>query len=70
MPDQSARRRSVVCFSLIAAAAALLAGCAYGPHAYEADKVTLCHKGKKTLILPESAVSAHLGHGDTYGPCE
>jgi len=70
MPEQPARSRSALCVSMIAAVAALLAGCAYSPHAYEADKVTICHKGKKTLVLPESAVSAHLGHGDTYGACE
>ena len=34
-----------------------------------ADKVLVCHKGKKTLSLPESAVDAHLGHGDHRGPC-
>jgi hypothetical protein len=34
-----------------------------------ADKVLVCHKGKKTLTLPESAVDAHLGHGDHRGPC-
>lgn len=31
-------------------------------------KVTLCHKGQ-TMELPESAVQAHLNHGDTLGPC-
>jgi hypothetical protein len=29
----------------------------------------VCHKGKKTLSLPPSAVDAHLGHGDHRGPC-
>jgi hypothetical protein len=32
------------------------------------DKVTLCHKGK-TIKVDESAVSAHLAHGDTIGAC-
>ena len=32
------------------------------------NKVTLCHKGQ-TLELPEPAVQAHLGHGDTLGAC-
>jgi hypothetical protein len=32
-------------------------------------KVVVCHKGKKTLELPESAAEAHLRHGDTPGPC-
>jgi hypothetical protein len=29
----------------------------------------ICHKGKKTMTLPSSAVDAHLGHGDRRGPC-
>lgn len=32
-------------------------------------KVTICHKGKNTISVAESAVSAHLAHGDTLGPC-
>lgn len=55
------------------AAALLLSGCAtygYGADPYHDDKVAVCHKNKKTLMLPESAVDAHLGHGDTLGPCE
>ncbi len=31
--------------------------------------VAICHKGKKTLYVNESAVAAHLGHGDTRGVC-
>lgn len=34
-----------------------------------ADKVTVCHKGKKTLVIARPALQAHLGHGDTRGPC-
>ena len=33
------------------------------------DKVLICHKGKKTLAVAAPAVDAHLGHGDTRGPC-
>jgi hypothetical protein len=33
------------------------------------NKVEVCHKGKKTLLIPEPAVAAHIGHGDTVGPC-
>lgn len=38
------------------------------------DKVTLCHKpdhknGGKTISVDSAAVSAHLAHGDTFGPC-
>jgi hypothetical protein len=35
--------------------------------------VTICHKpdtpAEKTKTLPQSALSGHLGHGDTMGPC-
>ena len=34
------------------------------------DKVVLCHKGRRTLEVPASAVPDHLAHGDTIGPCE
>lgn len=30
--------------------------------------VLLCHKGK-TMELPQEAASAHIKHGDRYGPC-
>jgi hypothetical protein len=36
------------------------------------EKVLVCHKTNKnqhTLSLPQSAVPAHLGHGDTLGAC-
>ena len=29
----------------------------------------VCHKGKKTLELPQPAIQAHLKHGDRLGPC-
>lgn len=56
------------------AAALILSGCAvhgapYGSGPYHSEKVAVCHKNKKTLMLPESAVDAHLGHGDTLGRC-
>lgn len=35
----------------------------------EDDKVTICHKGKKTLSVGASAVPAHLAHGDSLGAC-
>jgi hypothetical protein len=35
--------------------------------------VTICHKpgtpAQQTLTIPESALQAHLNHGDTLGPC-
>jgi hypothetical protein len=33
------------------------------------EKVTICHKGKKTISVGASAVPAHLAHGDTLGAC-
>ena len=40
----------------------------------EDDKVTICHKssGKnpETITVSRSALDAHLGHGDTLGPCQ
>jgi hypothetical protein len=32
-------------------------------------KVTLCHKGKKTLTVGAPAQAAHLRHGDNLGVC-
>ena len=32
------------------------------------DKILICHKGN-TLCVSQSAVAAHLKHGDTEGPC-
>ena len=32
-------------------------------------KVTVCHKGKKTISVGGPAVKAHLRHGDTLGRC-
>ena len=38
------------------------------------DLVVICHKpgtpAEHTMTLPEPAIAAHLGHGDTLGPCE
>jgi len=33
-----------------------------------AEKVYVCHLGS-TLEIAENALAAHLGHGDTLGPC-
>jgi hypothetical protein len=38
----------------------------------QSERVLVCHKPGKnqhTLSLPQSAVPAHLGHGDTMGAC-
>jgi hypothetical protein len=43
------------------------------PSEPQGEKVLVCHKPNKkgghTLSLPQSAVPAHLGHGDTLGAC-
>jgi hypothetical protein len=33
------------------------------------EKVTVCHKGKKTLTVGKPAQAAHERHGDTVGSC-
>jgi hypothetical protein len=43
-----------------------LEGSAPGPE----GKAVICHKGKKTISVGESAVKAHLGHGDYMGVCQ
>lgn len=49
---------------------ATLGGCvAIEPVASPPAKVVICHKGKQSLELPETAARAHLDHGDTMGPC-
>lgn len=54
-------------------AVALLSACVVlddgRPRGKAAQSVTLCHKGNKTMELPQEAARAHLDHGDTYGPC-
>jgi type IV secretory pathway VirB10-like protein len=35
----------------------------------KAGKVTVCHKGKKTLRVGAPAEGAHVRHGDTVGAC-
>lgn len=59
-------------------AAGLTACGTYGPRggyygsskaAGSGDTVTVCHKGKKTMELPRSALKGHLGHGDRRGRC-
>jgi hypothetical protein len=33
-------------------------------------KVTICHKGKKTITISKNAWPAHKRHGDTLGTCQ
>ena len=43
----------------------------YGPsgHQYGKHKVTICHKGKKSITVGAPAAKAHLRHGDKLGRC-
>ena len=34
-----------------------------------AQKVTVCHKGKKSISISQNAWPAHQRHGDTTGTC-
>ena len=34
------------------------------------DKTTVCHKGKKSLVISEHAVQEHIKHGDVLGTCD
>jgi len=54
--------------------AMFVSGCAIVPVGSKSGKAgggttLVCHKGKKTLELPQDAVRAHLDHGDQLGPC-
>lgn len=54
--------------------ALFVCGCATVPGHEESAKAggetrLVCHKGKKTLRLPQEAVRGHLNHGDHLGPC-
>ena len=44
-----------------------------GGRPYGNAKSTVCHKGgtpaEAELLIPETAVRAHLRHGDSRGPC-
>ncbi len=33
------------------------------------NRITICHKGKRTITISWNAVSAHLGHGEAMGAC-
>lgn len=62
--------------ALTLASSLLLSACVFvpfdrgpAPKSGGGGNVTLCHKGKKTMQLPESAAQAHLDHGDSLGPC-
>lgn len=53
---------------LIVAAFMVMLGLA-GTAFTQVDRVTICHRGQRTLVVPAAAVAAHLAHGDFFGPC-
>ena len=60
-------QKSTMIACAVVVALFLLSG--FGREAFAADKVTICHKGKKTASVAAQAVSAHEAHGDTLGAC-
>ena len=70
MEWRAPEHRILVVFLLVAAPLVLACSAHYVEPAHgNADKVYVCHKGKKTLEVADDALAAHLGHGDTRGPC-
>ncbi len=69
-PRLAAAAAMVVCM-LVAVAALGGVGHAQSSSAQKAygKKVTICHKGKKTITISKSALPAHQRHGDTLGSC-
>ncbi len=56
--------------TIFAIATILFLGCAViKERPNGSNKVPICHKGK-TIYVDESAVDAHLGHGDYIGVCK
>lgn len=54
--------------SILVCGLALASAVSAIPAAARQEKVSICHNGK-TLEVAQAAVNAHLGHGDTFGPC-
>jgi hypothetical protein len=59
------RRRALKLFAAGAIAALLPSRALAEPE----GRFTICHKGKNTITVSESALQAHLAHGDAPGPC-
>jgi len=55
--------KMIICLIMICCS-----GCVIDKVPGSGDKVAICHKGK-TIYVDESAVKAHLKHGDYLGHC-
>jgi len=61
---------TVIKYAATLALLGLTAGCVVvAPEPQQENKTPVCHKGKKTLYVGDSAVDAHLKHGDYVGVC-
>ncbi len=63
---------NLVRMTIILGAMICCAGCSVvsvGTPTGAGGKVAVCHKGKKTIYVDESALDAHLRHGDYLGMC-
>lgn len=67
MPARTCKVCLVAALALAANACVLVGPPSAG--ARSGHDVVICHKGKKTMTLPQEAVGAHLDHGDRRGPC-
>ena len=44
--------------------------CASYPCGTKSEKVSICHKGRRTLCIGKPSVASHMAHGDRCGPCD
>jgi hypothetical protein len=67
------RRNHTVALAICALAAALIVTRATTVLGARQPTVTICHHEEgeepRTITIPQSALAAHLAHGDTIGPC-
>lgn len=80
MTDNSRKRRITGAIALVTALVAVFAvlggigvaqsAISAAQYQYGPKKVTICHKGKKTISVGKKAAIAHMRqHGDTLGSC-
>jgi len=54
---------------LVVALAGAASACVLVEQKSAGQDVVVCHKGKKTMLLPREALGGHLNHGDHRGAC-